>query len=383
MAYPVSKIVKINTFIEAGGLGFVDFGISCGMALSAELIGGKTWPVKTFKTMSGTTDLSEYFAETTETYRMLTRWWAAGGGDVLVYLRDESNDSVINSANDAYDKKWFFHHMWTKDAFTVESDALALGDWGDANGVYEWLATDDPKAADTSDTTSIAYKLLQKGNRFVSVGYRDATSMTTDASQIYCMNGLAALFSKVNYSGLRTAITGDFKSVNGVIGEDLTTTVYNGLEERKLTFFTQIVEGNQVDNSVSRNSWSMSSNGEFADDVINVAALESYLRVGLYNVFRKNKAVQLTQKGQQLQLTEASNIAKGFYDNGVLGSGMIPHPETGELEYCEYGYKIYTKAEDILKLADADKRKRKMYPINMRVNLARAGHSIVVDLTVQ
>ena len=67
----------------------------------------------------------------------------------------------------------------------------------------------------------------------------------------------------------------------------------------------------------------------------------------------------------------------------MLGAGLIENPITGEQEFAEFGFIIYTKPEDILKLADADKRKRKMYPINARVNLARAGHSLVIDMTVQ
>lgn len=383
MAYPVDKIVKVNEYIQAGGLGFVNFGKATVMALSAELQGGKVWPVKTFKTFTKTDEVGEYFATSTETYKLATRWFAAGGGDLMFYLRDESNDSAVTSANDARGKQWFYHTFWTKDVFSVDADVLALADWGDANKAYQWFGTDDPDVADPNKSDDIASKLLAKGNRHVSVGYRQATTTATDSSQIYCMAGLAAQFSKVNYSGLATAITGEFKSISGVIGEDLSPTEIPSLEAKKVVMFAKVVEGDQSDASVTLNTWSMSSYGEFIDDVINVDAFSSAMRVNLYNVFRAKKKVPMTPHGQAQMISEAENTARAYYDNGALGAGLLSHPVTGEEEYAEFGYKVYTKPEDILTIAEADKRKRKMAAINMRANLARAGHSIVVDLTVE
>ena len=48
--FPVNKIVQVNEFIQAAGLGFVNFGKTTVFGLSAELTGGTNWPVKEFKT---------------------------------------------------------------------------------------------------------------------------------------------------------------------------------------------------------------------------------------------------------------------------------------------------------------------------------------------
>lgn len=381
--FPVNKIVQVNEFIQAGGLGFVNFGKTCVFALSAELTGGTNWPLKTFKTFKNTTEVNAYFAETTETYKLANRWFANKGGELFMYLRDESNDSVVTSANDARGKKWFFNNLWTKDVTSVEADVIALADWSDSNKSFFWMASDDPKVSNENDATDIASKILAKGNRHVAIGYRQASTIATDSSQIYFMAGLAAEFAKVNYSGLQTAITGEFKSIIGAYAEDLSPSEITGLEKKKVVMYTITEEGDQVDTGVTLNTWTMSSYGEFIDDVINVDAMSSGLRVVCYNTFRKNKKVQLTPRGQAQQIGAADALFKQYFDNGVLGAGLIENPVTGEMEYAEFGYIIYTQPEDILKLNDADKRKRKMYPINARVNLARAGHSLVIDMTVQ
>ncbi|AUR82864.1 hypothetical protein NVP1029O_31 [Vibrio phage 1.029.O._10N.261.55.A7] len=381
--FPVNKIVQVNEFIQAGGLGFVNFGKTTVFALSAELTGAVSWPLKTFKTFKETSEVAAYFAETTETYKLASRWFSNKGGELFMYLRDESNDSAVTSANDARGKKWFYNNLWTKDVTTVEADVIALADWSDANKSFFWMASDDPNVADENQTTDIASIIINKGNRHVAIGYRQAETITTDSSQIYFMAGLAAEFAKVNYSGLQTAITGEFKSIIGAFAEDLSPSEITGLEKKKVVMYTITEEGDQVDRGVTLNSWSMSSYGEFIDDVINVDAMSSGLRVTCYNVFRKNKKVQLTPRGQAQQIGAADALFKQYFDNGVLGAGLIENPITGEMEYAEFGYIIYTKPEDILKLNDADKRQRKMYPINARVNLSRAGHSLVIDMTVQ
>ncbi|AUR83651.1 hypothetical protein NVP1038O_41 [Vibrio phage 1.038.O._10N.286.51.C2] len=381
--FPVNKIVQVNEFIQAGGLGFVNFGKTCVFALSAELTGGTQWPVKTFKTFNTTAELGAYFAETTETYKLASRWFANKGGELYLYLRDEANDSVTTSANDARGKKWFYNNLWTKDVTSVEGDVILLADWSDANKSFFWMASDNPDVADENKSDDIASVIIAKGNRHVAIGYRQAESVTTDSSQIYFMAGLAAEFAKVNYSGLQTAITGEFKSIIGAIAEDLSPSEITGLEKKKVVMYTITEEGDQVDMGVTLNTWTMSSYGEFIDDVINVDAMSSGLRVTCYNTFRKNKKVQLTPRGQAQQIGAADALLKQYFDNGVLGAGLLENPVTGEMEYAEFGYIIYTKPEDILKLNDADKRQRKMYPINAKVNLARAGHSLVIDLTVQ
>lgn len=80
--FPVNKIVQVNEFIQAGGLGFVNFGKTTVFGLSAELTQAVEWPVKTFKTFYNTSDVSAYFAETTETYKLASRWFANKGGEL-------------------------------------------------------------------------------------------------------------------------------------------------------------------------------------------------------------------------------------------------------------------------------------------------------------
>lgn len=381
--FPVNKIVKVNESFVPGGLGFVNFGIAMEFGLSAELTAAVQWPVNTYKSFFDLTGVGQYYAETTETYKLASRWFANKGKELFIFLRDESNDSPVASANKSRGLKWFYHQLWTKDVTQVESDAMLLADWGDANGSYLWLATDDPDVGDPNKTDDIASNLLAKGNRHITIGYRQAESITKDSSQIYFMAALAAETSKVNYSGIQTAIDTDFKSLIGVIAEDLSPSEITALEAKKVTMYTITEEGNQRDVGVVLNSWSMSPYGETPADVVDADAMSSGLRVTNYNVFRRNKKTQMTPKGQAQCIGAANALLKSYFDNGVLGAGMIENPITGEMEYAEFGYFIYTKPEDILKQNPADRKGREMYPLNARANRSLSGRSLTIDLSIQ
>ena len=381
--FPVDKIVKVNEYIQAGGLGFVNFGKAMAFVLSDELNSSSDWDKKTIKIFSTIDDAVEYFADTTQSYMLISRWFAAGGGDLSVYLRDENNDSVTTSATDARGKNWFYSHFWTKEVTESQSNLMSLADWSDANKCYLWAATSEPDVADPNKSDDIASNMLARGNRHFSLGYRQAETVIKDPSQIYFMTGLAVEFSKVNYAGLQTAITGEFKSIVGAISENLSPSEITALEKKKVVMYVTTVEGDQTDHGVVLNSWSMSSKNEHMDDVMNVDAMASGLRVSVYNEFKKSRRVGLTPRGQAQMIGAGDALLKTYYDNGVLGAGEIPNPLTGEMEYCEFGYKIYTVPEDALRISSANEVVRKLYPINTRVNLGRAGHSLVFDLTIQ
>ncbi|AUR84337.1 hypothetical protein NVP1054O_33 [Vibrio phage 1.054.O._10N.261.52.A1] len=381
--FPVNKIVQVNEFFVPGGLGFVNFGIAMEFGLSAELTGGTQWPVNTYKSFFSLNDVGQYYSETTETYKLASRWFANKGKELFIFLRDEGNDSPVTSATKARGLKWFYHQLWTKDVTDVEADAILLADWGDSNGSYLWLASDSPDVGDPNKTDDIASVLLSKGNRRIAIGYRQAGTIATDSSQIYFMAALAAETSKVNYSGLQTAIDTDFKSLIGVIAEDLSPSEITALEAKKVTMYTITEEGNQRDVGVVLNSWSMSPYNETPADVIDADAMSSGLRVTSYNVFRRNKKTQMTPRGQAQCIGAADLLLKSYFDNGVLGAGMIENPITGEMEYAEFGYFIYTKPEDILKQNPADRKDREMYPLNARVNRSLSGRSLTLDLNIQ
>src|SRR5690606_7580756 len=112
--------------------------------------------------------------------------------------------------------------------------------------------------------------LKSKGNRHAFVGYVPANAIATDPSQAYAMVQLAAAFHKFRADGFRTAITGEYQVLPGVIGSSLSTTAYNALKAKNCVFFTQIELQGAVDASRVINSKSMSSYGEFMDDVINL-----------------------------------------------------------------------------------------------------------------
>jgi hypothetical protein len=237
---------------------------------------------------------------------------------------------------------------------------------------------------DPLDDTDIASKLKAKGNRFVSMCYQPASAVVTDASQIYAGVQLAAAFYKFRPTGLRSAITGEFQVLPGVVGSDLTTTAYNALKAKNVVFFTQVELKGQVDNSRVINSKSMSSFGEFMDDVINLSVLKNYMQVDGYNyIANAGTKRPLTPVGYAGLLATLEATAKTFYDNGVLGDGVFNDPVTGEETRAKLGYAMHSKAEDVLGLSDAKKRAREYPTTTMTAILARAGHTAEITVNVE
>ena len=265
MADIIEDIVKINVTVQSQGLGNVNFGIPCFFVLKSELKDGAVFADNTMINIAKLDDVATYFEATTESYRMAARWFAANGVAGFMYLRADATDPVADG-NNAKEQNFFYHAFFTKDTFADHDKALLLADWADASMAYLWVGVDEATSYDNQVETSLLAKLYAKGNRHVSVAPRLATTIATDGSQIYAINGAAALFSRVNYQGLKTAITAEHKSVTGAIGEVLTNTQYKALRERKAFMFTRIEVADQVDQSVCINSWSMSSSGEFSDD---------------------------------------------------------------------------------------------------------------------
>ena len=381
MSEIIDDIVKINVTTGLAGVGNVNFAIPCFFGLKSELTTSSSISDDGIINVGKLTDVAEHFASTTETYRMAARWFAAGGGAGILYLRT-NGENPVTTITKARDKQFFYHTFFTKDVFSDHTAVLALCDWCDANTAYLWLGTVEVEVYAQDNETNILHKLLAKGSRRVSIAPRLADTVTTDATQIYAINGEAALFSRVNYNGLRTAITGEFKSPTGVIGEDLSRTQIEAVRAKKGHLFIFNKVGNNIDPCVSINTYSMSAKNEFADDVINVDAMTSAIQVASYNLFRREGKVPMTPSGEALHLAECDAVLRQYYNNGVLGAGLILNPITNERELCEFGYKIYTKPEDILTISSAQKLKREMASINLRANLARAGHSIVYDITI-
>lgn len=392
MAYSVDNIIPVSILLTPAGLSFANFSSAFGFGVDADLQSTGSLSADTYKDYNTLDEVKEDFTEGSPPELMARRWFAQipKPPQISIWIWDPAADSPAEVAAKANEEAWrywyFFPHSVfdPDDADYTEADVTALADWADANIHPVPFVTTEADAVDPQVDTDLASVLAERGNRRMFIGYRKASTVSDDASQAYAMTQLAAAFHKFNPEGARTAITGEFQVLPGVVGESLTTTAYNALTDKKCVFFTEIELQGSTDASRVINSQSPSSFGEFIDDVVNIDVLKNRLQVNGYNYLANAGTKRpLTPRGYAGLLKTMSETLKGFYDNGVLGRLEYTHPTTGNDEIAKYGYVILNSPEDVFDLSSATRRDREFPVTNIIALLARAGHRADISVSVE
>ena len=214
-----------------------------------------TFDANTFRDYSTTSEVAEDFATDSAVYHIATRYFAQipKPPQISVWMKDPLDTGIVDTLNKAADEAWRYH-QFLKLSDLTEANALAVGDWGDANSRAIWATFSAAGILDPQSDTDIMSVLQAKGNRHMFAGFKSSGQVATDPTQAYAMCQLAAAFHKFRPNGQRTAITGEFQVLPGVMGDDLSTTAYNALTAKNGVFFTQIELAGQTDNSRVINS---------------------------------------------------------------------------------------------------------------------------------
>ncbi|PXB01124.1 DUF3383 family protein [Pectobacterium carotovorum] len=384
MAYPVDNIIPVNVLLTPAGLGYADFSSAIVFADAADLVDEETFAVDTFRDYGSVTDVAADFKTDSDIYRIATRYFAntPKPPTITVWMKNATNTllEIINSAND---RIWRYHYF-LKNADVTAEILPDLSDWSDAASHPLWFTFSADNIIDQNVTSDVISALKSKGNRHVFAGYKSAASVTADASQAYAMVQLAAAFHKFRPTGINTAITGEYQVLPGVSGDDLTTSAYNALKAKNAVFFTQIELAGSTDNSRVINSKSMSSYGEFIDDVVNLDVLKNHIQVDGYSyIANAGSKRAMTPRDYAGLLSAVSATCKRFFDNGVLGSGSYVDPDDGKTKVAQFGFVLRSSPEDVLDMTSAQRKARVYPPTSILVILARAGHVAEININVE
>ncbi|QJT80435.1 DUF3383 family protein [Kosakonia sp. MUSA4] len=384
MAYSVDNIIPINLLLSPAGLGYADFSSALVFADAADLVQGAVFAADTFRDYGSVTDVAADFKTDSDIYRIATRYFAnvPKPPTITVWMKNET-DTLLEIVNSANDRLWRYHYFF-KYADVTAAMLPDLSDWSDAASHPLWFTFSDDNIIDQSTTDDVLSTLKAKGNRHVFAGYKSASSVTADASQAYAMVQLAAAFHKFRPTGDNTAITGEYQVLPGISGDDLTTSAYNALKAKNAVFFTQIELAGETDNSRVINSKSMSSYGEFIDDVINLDVLKNHIQVDGYNyIANAGSKRALTPRDYAGLLSAITATCKRFYDNGVLGAGSYVDPDDGQTKTAQFGFVLRSSPEDVLSLTSSQRKQRVYPPTSLMVILSRAGHVAEINITVE
>lgn len=384
MSYSVDNIISVNLYLTAAGLGYGDFSSAFTLAEKSDLKAERTFDENTFRDYSGVTEVANDFPTESHIYLIASRWFAQVPKPkaITVWMREEG-EAILDSVNKSANAAWRYHYF-LKSADLEDSEIISLGDWADNLERPLWFTLTDEDITDSNSTDDLASVMSNKGNRHVFIGYKPASAVALDPSQEYAMVQLAAAFNKFRPTGIDTAITGEYQVLTGVTGDSLQGDQYKALKAKNVVFFTQIELAGQIDNSRVINSKSMSSYGEFIDDVINLDVLKNHLQVDGYNyIANSGTKRKLTPRGYAGLLDALTTTCKRFYDNGVLGEGSYTNSETGETVTAEYGFVIQAAPEDVLAMDSTQRKKRQFPDTKILVILARAGHVAEINVFVE
>lgn len=417
MGYSVDNIIPVNFILTASGLGYADFTSAFAFAEASDMDGiegailtedgsmittesgeplvvetagassraADDFAIDTFRDYSSAPEVGEDFPTTSDIYMIATRYFAQipRPKTLSVWMTNPDDANLIETINKANEAAWRYNYFFKKSLLT-DSILLQLSDWSDTTDHPIWYTDTDDKAIDQNNSTDILSRLAAKGNRHMFAGWRTQESVDAEPSQVYSMVQVAATFAKFRPTGLNTAITAEYQVLPGIDGDELKDRHYKALKAKKAVFFTPVELAGEKDSCRVINSVSMSAYGEFIDDVVNLDVLKNHMQVDGYNhIANVGTKRPLTPKGYASLLNVLSNTLKRFYDNGVLGEGAYTDEETGETKIAEFGFVIKSKAEDVLELTSAQRKRREYPPVKILAILARAGHVAELNITVE
>lgn len=384
MSYDVNNIILLNLILTPSGLGYANFSTGLIFANLDDGVEDPYFTADSYRDYNSLTELAEDFDTTSETYLIASRWFASipRPPSITVWMMDEYDtpaEAVAKANAEIWRFWWFFSN---NDLSEVNATALAALADSTEHGLP--ITISDAEAIDPADDTDLGSVLQALGNRFVFVGYKSPASIAIDPSQAYVMVQLAATFHKFRPEGLRTAITAEYQVLSGISGDDLTTTAYEALTSKNIVFFAQVELQGSVDSSRVINSKSMSSYGEYMDDVINLAVLKNRLQVSGYNyITGAGTKRPLTPRGYSGLLKVLGDTCKQFYDNGVLGESNYTDILDGETKLAKFGYVVYSKPEDVFDLTTTERANRVFPETSITVILARAGHTASITVKAE
>ncbi|MDX1474818.1 MAG: DUF3383 family protein [Reinekea sp.] len=381
MALDIREIIRLTTNISAAGLGTANFGSAMFFCPESEKPAGES--VDTYKTYN-ITSLASDFASTTETYKAIYNKWfssAPSMPSIKIWFVNSLDADWTTTLNKARNATWWFWSFF--DAATYADVATAVPDiaaWCETNKSLFMncqTGTEAAKIRDENDASDIATTLTTSGYRF--------SSTFAHATDPYVGIAAAKWLARVNYSGTNTVTDVDFKTLAGVVSEDLPVSEYAAMKQdtKKCGFYTTIQLQGETDVGVIQNTWSHSSFGEYLDDVVNVEAISNAVNVAAYNFLRgqKTKAPQ-TSKGQAGLIRSIEQVGTQFVNNGYLGERNYVDPDTGEDAFTKTGFVMLSKPEDILSLSPTDRAARKSAVIRYRLFPSGSIRVVEIEQTI-
>lgn len=380
MALDISEIIRLTTNISAAGLGTANFGSAMFFCPESEKPAGES--VDTYKTYNRSSFIAA-FDSTDEAYDAVVNHWftsaPSGPTTIKVWFVNSLDADWTTTLNKARNATWWYISMFDKATYADVATAVPeIAIWCLANESYFPNCQTGASAAairDENDDTDIASVLEATGNRFAHT--------IAHATDPYAGISLMKWYARVNYSGVDTCITGNLKSTQGVVSEDLDASAYSAMNAKNVTYYTTVATKGEDDAGNWIVNKTHSSFGEYPDDIFNVSAISNAVEVYAYNYLRgqTSKAPQTT-KGQAGLLRAVEQAGIKFFNNGYLGEREYIDPDDAQTKYTATGFVMLSTPEDILSISSVDRAARKSAQIRYRLYPSGAIQTVEIEQTI-
>lgn len=294
----------------------------------------------------------------------------AGGAYAVPGITAESLSSVVALlANQS--TSWYGLQV-ASTAIPSNNDVLAVSTFIEGSSVSRifGVTTQDPATIDPNSTTDLASLLSAANYRRTFTQYSSTNPYVT-----------ASIFGRaftVDFTGVNTAITLDFKQEPGVTPELLTQTQALVLDGKNCNVFTQ------YNNNTSILQNGCMSSGDWFDAIQGTDWLQNEIQTDVYNaMYTSTTKIPETDAGVNQLVTAMTPACERAVANGLVAPGTWTGPALGAIvpgQTLTKGYYIFAPA--VATQSVADRGARKSPAIQCAIKLAGAIQSANILVSV-
>jgi len=279
--------------------------------------------------------------------------------------------SAILALNDSW--YWLMHD----NSLFSEDNIESLANWTESGRYMLAVQSSEVGILTPGETSTVAYQLFQQ--QF------SRTFVTYSGSSDYKGVSIAARFSSVNFNAGNSVITAKFKSLPGLLPDDITQTQVAELESKRVNYYTTFAtdsiysEGECCNNSV------------YIDVRYSLDWYANAVQVEVYDLLRASGRVPQTAQGEASIVAAIDSVSRQALSNGMIAGGVVSEPmkldiilTTGNSDFdgsLNKGYLIWSQPTS--EQSQADRAARKDTAKKVWLKSSGAIHEVEVDVILE
>ena len=290
----LDRLINIQIDRQTKGVSVAGFGTALFLADDAEKPAGQTSRIRVYDQDSYTTD----FASTDEVYKALQAYFSQSLIPVECYVGYIEGTETVTEALDACEAENDDFYAVAMES-VQEADQLLLAAWIEARRKIAIVRSSDADIL-AATTTDIAGQLNAASRERTAVMYGADVSVYQDMAWL-----------GRNLPALPGSITWKFKTLSGVIGDNLSGTAITNLTAKKCNWY------NRVGGADITEDGTMAS-GEFIDVIRGVDFIHARMQEAIFARLVNLPKVPYTNKGADIIVLEMDSVLELSERQGIL-----------------------------------------------------------------